>query len=107
MSWLRGYSKPSSSAEDSREEKRRNLEAEREARAKNRQKLQKQLAAAQEAQQEADQILQQFLEIDPDIFEGPADDIEVSEDILDQIDAEMAEAFDVENGTDGDKDIPH
>ena len=112
MSWLRGYKKPepSTSAEPTekeiREAKRQKLEADRLLRAQQRNKLRKQLLAAQESQAEANQALQDFLDIDPEIFSGEVSTEEVTEDILNDSAEErvtMAEAFDVENGTDGDK----
>ena len=111
MSWLGGYKpKPptdqASAPVDPREAKRQKLQAEREARAKQRENRQKQLQATIKARQEADQALKDFLNIDPDIFEGESSDSEISESILDdeEIAAEpiMADFAD-ENGVDGEK----
>ena len=109
MSWLRGYSAPSSKQTESeaREEKRKKLEAERLSRAQQRAARAKQLQVAIQSQKEADQALKDLLDIDPDIFAGTSSE-EISEDEIallleESTDSNMAEAFDVENGTDGDK----
>ena len=103
MSWLRGYSKTSTSAAESREEKRKRLEEDRQSRAKNRAELQKQLAAAQQSRQEADQALRDLFDIDPSVFEEQLPEISISEDILDEDldNVAVMTDFDTENGTDG------
>ena len=120
MSWLGGYkaNKPSNSAQESREEKRERLLAERIQRAQRRAQLQQQLKSAQESRLEADKAIKDLLALDPHIFEsGSAEEVSVSEDILDEVSesdnasvqeevdqpAIMAEEFDVQNDTDGDK----
>ena len=102
MSWLRGYSKASTSAE-TREEKRKRLEEDRQTRAKNRAELQKQLAAAQQTRQEADQALRDLYDIDPSVFEEELPEISVREDILneDLDNIAVMTDFDAENGIDG------
>ena len=105
MSWLKGYTnpKPSTSAEDSREEKRKKLEADRLQRVQQREQRQKQLQRALESQREAEQVLQDLLNIDPELF-ADIDDIEVNSNVdIEDIPDIMAEAFDVENGTDSEK----
>ena len=111
MSWLSGYSsKPSTSKSqpsetDSREAKRKKLEAERAERLLRTQRRaahQQQLQAAIKAQQEADQAFQDLLAIDPDIL--AVEYINITDREIDDILAdEMAEDFDTENGTDGEK----
>ena len=111
--WRGGYKPSTSSSEpEDREAKRKRLEAERAERlqrAQQRANRQKQLQAAIKSQEEADQALKEFLEIDPDIF---TDDSEIeilsaeeeSRLLAEDIDI-MAESFEVENGTDGDKAV--
>ena len=102
MSWLRGYKKDQAETLEAREAKRRQLEEDRLLRAQKRADTQKQLQRAQEARKEADQALQSLLEIDPDIFDGPAG--EVDESILDDSNNEEIAAamvdFDKENADD-------
>ena len=103
MSWLSGYkAKPSTSSEaDLREAKRNKLEADRLLRAQQREKRQKQLQAAIDARREADEVIEEFLRLDPDIFSTAAD---ITEEEANEILAEiMAEPFQIENGTDGEK----
>ena len=121
MSWIRGYSKPSSSTSEPqvspRTAKRNKLQEERLQRAEQREKHRKQLQAAQAAQDEAEQALKDLLEIDPEILQG--EDVSVAESEIDQLLADetvdnqiqpagagtmaQVEDFDLENGTDGDK----
>ena len=103
MSRLSGYkAKPSTSSEaDLREAKRNKLEADRLLRAQQREKRQKQLQAAIDARREADEVIEEFLRLDPDIFSTAAD---ITEEEANEILAEiMAEPFQIENGTDGEK----
>ena len=110
MSWLGGYksNKPGTSAEDSRELKRQQLEAnrlERLERAQKRAELNKQLQAAEQARQEANQAAQDLLNLDPDIFSGSPEDIDIDLAILNDNSDEVIMNFDQENGADGDKAI--
>ena len=104
MSWL-GYkgisSKPAEPSDSPRTAKRNKLQAERLQRSQQREKLRQQLKAAQEARDEANLAEAELLALDPSIFEDNSENVEVSEDILE--DDIMADDFDVENGTDGDK----
>ena len=106
MSWLdrlKGTpaSNPTTPIVSPRTAKRNKLIQDRLQRAHQREKLRKQLKSAQEAKEAADLAELELFALDPNIFEGAVDE-EVSEDILDEIDDDVAD-FDVENGTDGDK----
>ena len=109
MSWLGGYkSKPGTNAEDARELKRQQLEAnrlERLKRAQNRAELNKRLQAAEQARQEANQAAQDLLNLDPDIFSGSPEDIDIDLAILNDSSDKIIMNFDQENGADGDKAI--
>ena len=109
MSWISGYKpKASTSQAEDREEKRKKLQAERELRAKQRSDRQKQLQDIIQSQKEAEQAIQDLLEISVEVFEESENFLKEVE--SGNIDVEellapdnMAENFDVENGTDGDK----
>ena len=108
MSWIRGIVKTTSDSTEPkvspRTAKRNKLQEERLQRARQRDRLKKQLKSVQEAKDAADLAEAELLALDPEIFEGTIEDIDVSEDILNEsIGEAMAEAFEDENGTDAEK----
>ena len=107
MSWIGGYKAKTSTTEDDREAKRKKLEADRELRAKQRERQRKQLESIAQTRKETKKVIQDFLDIDPEIFEGEAVEItdeeaaKILEDSLENV-VVMAD-FDTENENDGEK----